>query len=343
MDSLREPPAEVVAIRRSSHETVNTLVTNDPPSHTRVRKMVDEPFRPRSIEKLRGAIREIVNETLDALEGREVDFVRSFAIPIPVTVIADMLGVPRSRAGDIKIWSDASVEPLGIMVSDERLIECAKLIKGFQDYVVDELEQRRAAPRDDLLTRLVEARDDNNQPFTTAEMLSLTQQFLVAGNETTTNAIAAGVRRLAESPGLRAALRADRGRLLTFANEVLRLDSPVGGLFRVVTRDTQVAGVTLPAGSRVMLRFASANRDPGKYDLPGELDLHRANAGTHVAFGAGIHHCIGANLAREEMVQAFDVLLDRHPDFELAEGRNDFRHHPSLILRGLRQLWVKLP
>jgi cytochrome P450 len=341
VEGMRPPPAEALAIRRQLLPPVNTLVTNDPPGHTRIRRMVDEPFRPRAIETLRAGIREIVNETLDGFIGRgQADVVAEFAIPIPIKVIADMLGIPRQMAPDIKAWSDASVDPLGMMVSDARLIECARIIKSFQDYIVAELEERRARPRDDLLTRLVQARDEDGAGFSMAEMLSLTQQFLVAGNETTTNAIAAGVQLLIDNPEQYAELERRPDRLLTFANEILRLESPAAGLFRVVRRDTTLAGVTLPAGSRIMLRFAAANRDPGKYANADALDVHRSNAGTHVGFGAGIHHCIGANLAREELVQTFDILLARVKNLAYRPGANDFRHHPSMILRGLKRLEV---
>lgn len=343
MDSLRPPPPEVEALRRSSYPRVDTLVTNDPPAHTRIRKMVDEPFRPRRIEQLKGAIREIVDDTIDAFIDRgECDAVAELAVPVPVTVIADMLGLPRTLAPQIKIWSDASVEPLGMMISDERLIECTRLMQEFQQFIAAELEARRREPRDDLLSALVAARDDQGDAFTMAEMLSLTQQFLVAGNETTTNAIAAGVQLLIDNPAQlhRLQHQRDEGALRTFANEVLRLESPVQGLFRIARTDVVVDGVRIPAGSRIMLRFAAANRDPQQYTDPDALDLERANAGTHLAFGAGIHHCIGANLAREELVQTFDALLTRTCNLRYLPERNDFRHHPSMILRGLERLHI---
>jgi cytochrome P450 len=343
IESLRPPPPEVLAIRRTAYAPVNTLVTNDPPSHTRFRSMVDEPFRPRSIEKLRDGIREIVAETIDAFVDRgRAEMVAEFAVPIPIKVIADLLGLPRALAPDIKAWSDASVEPLGMLVSDERLLECARLMQDFQRRIESELEARRTTPRDDLLTHLVQARDAEGKGFSMPEMLSLTQQFLVAGNETTTNAIAAGVQLLVENPDQARLLAADPdpNRIRVFANEVLRLEAPAQGLFRVVTRDVEIGGVHLPAGARIMLRFAAANRDPAKYDHPDTLDVTRHNAGTHLAFGAGIHHCIGANLAREELVETFAALLRRARNFAFEEGRNDFAHHPSLILRGLKRLYV---
>ena len=341
IDSLRPPPAEAVAIRRQMYPQVNTLVTNDPPAHTRIRKMVDEPFRPRSIEGLRQSIEDIVNGCIDRfIDAGRCEVVHDYAIPIPIQVIADMLGLDRALAPKIKEWSDASVEPLGMMISDERLVACARTMKEFQDFIVAELESRQRAPRDDLLTHLTTARDETGQGFSIPEMLSLTQQFLVAGNETTTNGIAAGIQMLIGNPQQQALLRAHPERCMTFANEVLRLESPVQGLFRIVRTPTEIGGVALPAGARIMLRFAAANRDPGKYECPDELDVTRHNAGTHVGFGAGIHHCIGANLAREEMTQAFRLLLARVENLAFLPGANDFTHHPSMILRGLKQLHV---
>ncbi len=342
VDSLREPPPEVRALRRESFTAVDTLVTNDPPSHTRFRKMVDEPFRPRSIARLRDAIRSIVDEAIDGFIDRGTcEVVGELAIPVPINVIADMLGIERELAPRIKAWSDASVEPLGMMISDERLLECTRQVKQFQDFMAAELEARRTKPRDDLLTNLVQARDDEGNGFTMAEMLSLTQQFLVAGNETTTNAIAAGVQLLANNPEQAELLGAEPApaRLKTFANEVLRLEAPTQGLFRVVRHDVMLEGVRIPAGARIMLRFAAANRDPDQYADPDELDVCRPNAGTHLAFGAGIHHCIGANLAREEMIQTFDALLRRTKNLAFQPG-NAFAHHPSMILRGLKSLHV---
>ena len=341
VDGLRPPPPEAIEIRKTCHPVVNTLVTNDPPSHTRIRKMVDAPFRARSLDKLKSRIEEIAHGAIDEFIGEEgaCEMVSRFAVPIPVRVIADMLGLDPALAPRIKAWSDASVDPLGMMAGDQRLIECAKLIKEFQDFIVKALEARRAQPQDDLLTHLVQARDAQGEGFTMAEMLSLTQQLLVAGNETTTNGIAAGVRLLAEQPTLLRAIRRQPSVALIFVNEVLRLESPVQGLFRVVRKDTELGGVHLPKGARIMLRFAAANRDGRKYANPERIDLHRANAGTHVAFGAGIHHCIGAGLARLEMREAFTALAQRLRRLELAPD-NDFAHHPSMILRGLQVLRV---
>ena len=339
---MRPPPPEVTAIQEASERPLNILVSADPPDHTRIRKLLDEPFRSRQITARRPQIQEIVHNVIDHfINDGQCELVEHFAIPIPVTVIADILGLDRSYADTIKAWSDASVEPLGMMISDERWIECARIIKTFQDFIQDELNARKDHPKDDLLTHLVLARDASGEALTMGEMLAVTQQLLVAGNETTTNGIAAGVQLLVENPDQQAALRADQSRMYTFVNEVLRLESPVQGLFRITTQDVVLNGVDVPKGSRIHMRYAAANRDGHKYACPDDLDIGRDNAGTQVGFGAGIHHCLGANLAREEMYQAFTILLARTKDIRFVPNANDFAHHPNMVLRGLKALHVE--
>ena len=339
---MREPPEEVKRIQREQIRPVNILVSADPPEHGRVRKLVDDPFRPREIEKLKAQILDIINTVIDGFhaEGR-FDAVTDFAIPIPTTVIADILGLDRSYAQTIKDWSDASVEPLGMMISDERWIECAQIIRSFQEFITAELEARQQEPRDDLLSHLANCRDEHGDPLTLGEMLGVTAQILVAGNETTTNGIAAGVQLLIDNPDQERQLRAEPERIYTFVNEVLRLESPVQGLFRIAKQDVELKGVAVPAGARIMMRYAAANRDGKKYANPDAMDICRKNAGTQVGFGAGIHHCLGANLAREEMACSFLTLLERTENLRFAPGQSDFSHHPSLALRGLKQLQVE--
>lgn len=341
VSTMRTPPEEVLRIQRESERVMDILVAADPPDHTRIRKLLDAPFRPRAIETWRPQIQDIVHNVIDAFIDRGAfDAVADFAVPIPITVIADMLGLDRSYADTIKTWSDASVEPLGMMISDERWIECARIIQEFQAFIADQLNRRRTDPQADLLTHLVQATDEEGKPLSLGEMLGITQQILVAGNETTTNGIAAGVQLLIDNPDQQRALRDNPDRMYTFVNEALRLESPVQGLFRMVTADTEIAGIPVPAGSRIMLRYAAANRDGKKYAQPDSVDIFRTNAGTQVGFGAGIHHCLGANLAREEMFQSFSILLERVEGLAYTPDANTFEHHPSMILRGLKALHV---
>lgn len=341
MDGMRPPPPEVLELRRKMIPVADTLVTNDPPHHTRIRKMMDNPFAVANIEKSQDEIREICEETLATwVDKGHCEFVADYCVPVPLKVIAGQLGVPREMAPKFKAWSDAAVEPLGMMISDERLIVCTKLTKEFQDYFVEQLESRRKNPQDDLLGRVVSARDEDGKPFTLAEEISLCAQLLVAGNETTTNAMGHGLQMLVEQPGVLDALRQDPSKSRNFVEELLRLESPTQGLFRVVMEDTVIEGTKVPKGSRIMLRWAAANRDPARFECPHDIDLERRNAMTHMAFGAGIHRCLGANLAKEELVQTFALLPTRIKTLRFSEGKNDFTHHPNMLLRGLKSLHV---
>jgi cytochrome P450 len=338
---MRAPPPEVKEIERQGWPKVNTMVTNDPPSHTRYRKMVDYAFTPKRVRAMKPYMDEIVNMLIDRFIGRgEVELIHEFAVPVPLYVIADQLGVPREDAPKFKIWSDASVAPLGLMLTDEQWIDSARKVQEFQHYFVAALDERRERPRDDLLSALLEVRDDDDKPLDNGELLSIISQVLVAGNETTTNSIAAGMTLLIDNPDQQRRLREDPSRIPTFVEETLRLESAVQGLFRVVKQDTQLGGYAIPKGARVMLRYAAANRDGAKFACPHLLDVERGNAGAHLAFGAGIHHCLGAQLARYEMIASFEAILARMDNLAYAPSRNSFEHHPHLCLRGLKELWI---
>ena len=342
MDGMRPPPEEVLEIRKSMVPGANTLVTNDPPGHTRIRDMLDNPFALSHIESSTEAIRQVCEDAVDAFIDKGCcEFISDYAVTVPLQVIADQLGLPRAMASKLKDWSDAAVEPLGMMISDERLIACTRLTREFQDYFLAELDERKAKPRDDLLTRITQARDPQGQGFSVAEQLSLCSQLLVAGNETTTNALGHGMQYLVERPDVFQALRENPEHSQQFTEEVLRLASPAQGLFRVVTEDVEIDGVKLPKGSRVMLRWAAANRDPDRFECPHELDLERRNAMTHIAFGAGIHRCLGANLAKAELIQTFALLPGKLHNLRFADGKNDFSHHPNMLLRGLKELHLE--
>ena len=320
----------------------DTLLTNDPPSHTRFRKLVNKAFSPRRVEQLDAYVSEVAREIVDGFAGRErIEAVRELAVPLPLTVIADQLGVPRADMDDFKKWSDASVAPLGGMISPEEQRECARLVAELQRYLAARADERRAAPRDDLLSDLVHASVDGVSSLTTAEVVSIAQQFLVAGNETTTHLIAAALRFLLQHPAELAKLRRRPELLANAVEEALRCETPVQGMWRVATRDTELGGTKLPAGSFLMLRYAAANRDPAVFRDPERFDVERENAREHLSFGTGIHFCLGAALARKEAQVALAQMLERFPKLALAPG-NDCRHHPSMLLRGLVRLELLL-
>lgn len=319
-----------------------TLLTNDPPSHTRFRKLVNKAFSPARVQRLDAYVNEIARDLIDGFAGEaRIDVVGRLAVPLPLTVIADQLGVPRSDMGDFKKWSDASVAPLGGMISKEEQIECARLVVELQHYLADRADERRSRPTDDLLSDLVHASVDGVSPLSTAEVVSVAQQFLVAGNETTTNLIAALLMYVLRDPAQTALVRERPELVANAVEEALRCETPVQGMWRVTATDVELGGVMLPKGSFVMLRYAAANRDPAVFADPERFDVQRQNAREHLAFGLGIHFCLGAALGRKEAAVALAGMLERFPKLRLAPG-NDFSHHPSMLLRGLRRLEVDL-
>ncbi|MBI1179139.1 MAG: cytochrome P450 [Alphaproteobacteria bacterium] len=330
-------------LHREGVPFASTLISADPPQHTRYRSLVNRAFTARRVRSMQGYIQQIVDELIDGFAARgEVEFVSEFAVPLPIWIIADQLGVPRRDLPRFKAWSDASI-PIGLDIGLEAELVRARLVIEFQRYFLERIEERRAAPGDDILGDLVSARltdEDGSEgrPLDASELLSIIQQLLVAGNETTTNALAAGMVLLIENPDQLAQLRAGGEKpLRTFVEEVLRLESPVAGLFRVTTCDTELGGVPIPAGAMVNLRWAAANRDDAVFEAPDRLDVCRRNAGAQIGFGVGVHFCVGAMLAREEMFLAFRSLIRRLDDVRLA-GDATLEHHSNFILRGLKSL-----
>ena len=336
-------PPEIVEI----HETEGwgkrreVLLTNDPPEHTLYRSLVDRAFTGKRVRQMEGYMNEIVDQLIDGfIDDGKAEILSQFAVPLPLTVIADQLGVSREDMEKFKEWSDAAVAPLGMTLTREREIECARLIIEMYHYFAERIEERRQNPKDDIISDLVHAKLDSGQPLTEKEILSILQSLLVAGNETTTNAIASGVRLLIENPDQIEKVRSNEKLLRNMVEEILRLESPAQGLFRVVKRDTELGGVHLPKGATINLRYGAGNRDEEKYENAAQMDVDRNNSGSHLAFGAGIHHCIGALLARQEMLCAFRALLDRIDDIQLNPNKPAPVHHPGITFRGLEHLHI---
>jgi cytochrome P450 len=315
----------------------NTLLTADPPVHTRFRKLVNLAFSMKRVDAIEAQIRGIAERLIDAFpaDGR-IDFVHDFAVPLPVAVIASQIGI-HDDVATVKRWSDAFADRLGGMISKERELECAREVVEFQHAMKAQIDARRASRTEDLLSDLVHATVEGEQPLDDAEILSILQQLMVAGNETTTSTLAGGVLLLIQNPDQQAKVRADRRLVGNMVEEMLRLESPTAGLWRVVKQDAELGGVAIPAGSMMMLRFAAANRDPAKFENPDAFDVARKNARSHLAFGRGIHMCVGNMLSRKELAVAFDVLFDRIARFELTPDA-DLGHVPNMLLRGLRRL-----
>ena len=344
------------------YERVGTMLTVDPPGHTRFRRLVSKAFTPKIVNDLEPAVRQIATRLIGemvavAAGGKPVDFVEAFAVPLPVAVIARALNVPDDRLADFKRWSDASIAGIGTNISIDERLDAEREVIEFQKYFAEQLERRRAQPQDDLLTNLLNAHIDRDaqvpdghalidetvptEPLEIAEMLSIIQQLLVAGNETTTKMLTEMVRLLAEHPAEWEALRADPERAKSVVEETLRLSTPTQGMFRVVRKDSQVAGVDLAAGSHVVVMFTSANRDGSVFDDPDAFCPAREGVSNHLAFGRGIHFCLGAALARLEARVVAEELSRRLASVALADS-NDFEYHPSFLLRGLKRLVIEL-
>ena len=354
--SAGEPPKGDVVQRikevlATGWPQVQTMLTIDPPYHTRYRGTVAPYFTPKRMGDLRAPLEAIVDRLITDLPEGPFDIVPAFAVALPIEAIAQVLNVPTDRMADFKRWSDDSIANIGTTITDDRRVEAYRGIVEFQHYFAEQLGRRRAEPIGDLMSDLVQAHIDTDanpdgtpgekRPLEMAEMLSIVQQLLVAGNETTTKSITEGVRLLAEHPHVWAKLQADpAGYAPMVTEEVLRLTTPTQGMFRVVTEDTELEGVHIPKGSRLVVMYTAANRDPSVWgDDPDRFDPDRPNLKEHLAFGKGVHFCLGAPLSRLEMQIAFEQLARRVERIELVDT-NDFRYHPSFMLRGLVHLDV---
>ncbi len=315
------------------------LQSADPPLHTRQRALVNRAFSPGRVKQLDDSIQEVCDELIDGFVARgEVELVHEFGVPLPLMVIARALGVRDGDLGAFKRWSDDFVVPVGNHnPPKERVADMLRSRKEFGDYFTQRIEERRRQPEDDLISDVVSARIDD-EALTVPEMLGMFAQMLVAGNETTTKHIAWTVLMLCQDDALRSRVAADPSLVPQLVEESLRVESPVQGLYRTAVEDTEVAGVPIPAGSHLMLMYASGNRDPQQYPDPDVVDLDRANAKTHLAFGQGPHFCLGAALARAESRIAIETLLRRLPGLRLHPERHREEIEPSYVLHGLKEL-----
>lgn len=338
------PSDELRAIEAEGYGRVSTLLTADPPVHTQFRALVNKAFLPKRVAQLEEEIRKIANDLMDTwIERGRVELVTEFAVGLPLTVIADALGVDRADMPRFKKWSDDSVAPLSGLLTPEQQLECARSRVEMQHYMAERCREREDDPRDDLLSDLVHARFDTGERagerLDITELLSVIEQLLVAGNETTTKMIAAGMQLLIDHPEQMAAVAADHSMIPGLVEEALRLESPVQMLPRVAKVDVEVGGVAIPAGSILMMMYGCANRDEAKYPGAEQFRADRANARTNLAFGQGPHFCPGAALARSEGRIAFETLLGRATDWAIDTDVDRPMHRElSMTLRGLSGL-----
>jgi cytochrome P450 len=337
----RKVPPGVLEVMLKGFRPRPSLQTTDPPVHQRYRRLFAKAFSSHRVARLEPHIRETASELIDGfIDDHKVNFVSQFAAPLSLSVFLDVLGIPRADAANIKRWSDDAAAPLGELMSREREIECARSELEAQQYFAARLDERRQEPRHDFLSELCHAELGHKRKLDNQEIFYLLLQILVAGHETTASLISSAMLLMLKHPEHMVAVRAEPRLIPNFIEESLRLEPPIKAFFRVAKCDTELSGMKIPAGSRLAVLFASANRDETHFPDPERLDLYRQNAGEHFAFGAGIHYCLGASLARTEARIAFELLLSRLKDIRLAV-ENDFAHTPSFIFRGLNALHLE--
>jgi len=333
--NLRESGGELGTLARTM---LHWMPLRDPPHHTRLRHLVNKAFTPRHIEAMRPRIASIVDQLLEPLlEVGRMDFVRDFAHPLPVIVIAEMLGVPVADQAQLKQWSDdmaLALDPLQVGArraeGDRAAVEMTKLFQRVA-------EERRRAPRDDLLSALLAAEEQGDR-LSMDELLATCVLLLFAGNETTTNLLGNGLLALLRNPGELALLQQDPSLVRGAVEELLRYDSPLQFAARLAKEDVEIDGRMLRAGQRAVLLLGSANHDPAEFSDPDRLDVRRHDH-RHVAFGFGMHFCLGAGLARAEAQIALETLVRRMPGITL--GSDPPVRRPSIALRGLSSLPVE--
>jgi len=322
-----------------------TLAARDDPNHRQMRAMFDKAFRPGKIKQLDPFVESTANRLFDAFtdDGR-CDWVRQFAVPLPLIVIGHQMGVKEEDIWFIKRATDAWVRRFGQMLSEEEERACIEAEIEAQHYFKKVFDRLREQPDDTLLSDLVNTEiPEWGRTLTDGELQAeMMSDTFVGGSETSTNAIAEGVKILIEQPDVWARLKSDPDTYLrTFVEEVLRLESPVQMPGRVALNDVEMHGVTIPKGASIGTRYAAANRDERRFEQPDEVDLERKNPMAHLTFGAGVHYCLGAPLARRELYYGFRTLAERIDEMWFAPGKNDFRHHPHLFLRALKELHIE--
>ncbi|QIQ87614.1 cytochrome P450 [Erythrobacter sp.] len=321
-----------------------TLAGRDDPNHKQMRAMFNEAFKPSRIKEIDPRVETLAYELIDGfLDEGECDWVSRFCIPLPLFIIGEQMGAAREDMWRIKGWTDAFFHRISMMLPEDRHLEMVDREIEAQHYFQPIFEKLRERPDESLISVLVNTVIEGwgrplNDNELHAEMMADT---FVGGSETTTNALAAGMKLLIENKDVWAKLKSDPGRYMrTFVEEVLRLESPVQSLMRFAHEDVELAGVTIPAGSIINVRYGAANRDERAFECPEKLDLDRPRAGAHMAFGSGTHHCLGAPLARRELTWGFTAVVDRFEDMDFAGEKNDFTYHPHFLLRSLKQLHI---
>ena len=342
----QEYPQEAADILiNEGYPPVDTMLTADPPRHTRYRSLVDKAFAPARVSELGPNIDEKINFIIDQFyDSGKCEVTTQISKQLPIRVIAEQLGVPMDDYDKFSNWSDAFVAQLSGTSSPEEHIEIAKKLVQFQQYFANKLDESEDNASDDILSDLAnltfEDDDGVNRKLEKSEQLSIIQQLLVAGNATTAHSISEAIYLLIANPDQMDLVLNDYKLIPNMVEESLRLLTPTNNMWRIATADTELDGVKIPKNSLIIIRYGSGNRDEDLFENPDKFDVTRKNSRRHVAFGQGIHVCIGMNLARKEMYTAFPIILDRLKNMRFGEG-NDFVYSPNVLLRGLNKLNIE--
>ena len=339
-------PKEAAEImEKDGYPAVNTMLTADPPRHTKYRGLVNKAFTPKRVSDMGPEIEKKTNFIIDQfIDNGKCEVASQLAQPLPIRVIAEALGASTDDYEFFKISSQAFTDQLSGTSTPDEHIEIAKKLVKFQQYFAERLKEKEKNPTDDILSDLatLEFEDEDGilRKMETPEQLSIIQQLLVAGNATTAHSITEAIKLLIENPDQMDLVINDHSLIPNMIEESLRLLTPTNNMWRIATEDTELGGVAIPAGSALLLRYGSGNRDEGLFENPDKFDVTRQNARRHIAFGQGIHVCLGMNLSRKEMYTAFPIILDRLKNMRFSND-NDFNYSPNVLLRGLDNLNIE--
>ena len=316
------------------------------PRHAHYRALVDPALTAAAIKEKEPFIRAIINELIDdwIAEG-EIAFIEKFAEPLPMMVIAELLGFPRMDLPQLKVWSGAWVLPFSRGLTLEQEMQAVSLHIELQHYIFDTMNHKRKTPGNDIITRLLnteveDADTGKKRALTDAEIIGITDHLLIGGNETTTFALSNGLWLLFRNPEAYQTLQAEPALIRNFVEEALRIESPTQGLYRFVTEDCEIGGVKIPKGATLSIRYGAGNHDPDRFPEPATPKLDRKNAGRHLAFGMGEHVCPGAALSRFEQRWAWEILFQRLANMRPTPEKNDYKHIPGIWVRALKEIYL---
>ncbi|GMG88383.1 cytochrome P450 [Biformimicrobium ophioploci] len=317
-----------------------TLLTIDDPQHKIYRDELKDFFLAKNLAKYRPWITEFASKLVaDLPRGEAFNFVEKFTRTLPLSVIMHVLGMPLEMRDLAFKWTVDNVTVFSKLGDKETLLAAHAGLKDEYDWFVQALDERRANPRDDLLSLIAHATYEG-RPLTIEEQLSHCTQFLVAGNETTTATLAEGMRQLCLNPDQQRLIREDRSLIPNLVEESLRIASPTSNMWRVVKEDYNLGGTVIPKDSMVLLKYFSSNHDEDMFENPMRFDITRKNVNRHIAFGFGSHVCIGQHLSKLEMIVAWEILLENSNNFRLGCNADDLEYMPHLLLRGLEEIPV---